>query len=127
MKKPFLFVFYISFACCIGFVGGMYFGGFYNQNIISKTISEYGEVQELMEWFKYIIITESVVDDLEAVTSVEGIELLREKYKRSGLTHVKLFSEHADSMKENAPNPAAIIELENKINEIAQKFKKEQP
>ena len=78
MNKPILFILYISFACCIGFIGGMFFGGFYNQNIVAKTVSEYNEVQDLMEWYKLIIIDQIIIEDLETINNREHYQFVNE-------------------------------------------------
>lgn len=127
MNKPILFILYISFACCIGFIGGMFFGGFYNQNIVVKTVNEYNEVQKLMEWYKLIAINQLELKDLEAIKSMQDVDTLKAKYRKNGLTNIRLFREQANIMKKNAPNPSAVVEFEDSINEIERYLKQEQP
>ena len=127
MNKPILFVLYISIACCIGFIGGIFFGGFYNKNIVAETVTEYNEVQKLMEWYKLIVIDQLQLKDLEAIKNIQDVDSLKEKYKKNGLSHIVLFKEQANIMKKNAPNPSAIVEFEDRVNEIEKYFKHVQP
>jgi len=123
MNKPILFILYISFACCIGFIGGMFFGNFYNKNIVVETVSEYNEVQKLMEWYKLIVFDQLQLKDLEAINSIHDVDSLKAKYRKNGLSHINLFKEQANIMKKNAPNPSAIVEFEDSVNEIEKYFK----
>ncbi|MFX0203693.1 MAG: hypothetical protein ACFFCW_46945 [Candidatus Hodarchaeota archaeon] len=127
MNKAILFILYISLACCIGFIGGMFFGGFYNQDIVQKTVSEYDKFEKLMERYKLIIYDQLKLEDLEAINSIDDIASLKEKYRENGLTNIKLFREQANILKKNAPNPSPIVELENSVNEIEKVFKRKQP
>ena len=122
-----MLILYISFACCIGFIGGMFFGGFYNQNIVVETVSEYNDVQKLMEWYKLILIDQLQLEDLEAINTIDDVDALKDKCKKNGLAHIELFKEQANIMKKNAPSPSAIVELEDRVNEIEKVFKQERP
>ena len=66
----------------------MFFGGFYNQNIVVKTVSEYNEVQKLMEWYKLIVIDQLQLKDLEAIKSMNDVDPLKAKYRKNGLAHI---------------------------------------
>ncbi len=105
----------------------MFFGGFYNQDIVLKTVSEYNEVEKLMGWYELIIFDQLKVEDLEAINSIDDVESLKEKYRKNGLVNIELFRELANILKKNAPNPSPIVELENSVNEIEKDFKQKQP
>ena len=122
MNKPVLFVLYISFACCIGFIGGMLFGGFYNQDIVAKTIKEYNEVQTLMDWYQLVVIDKLRLKDIESISNMSELETLKFKYKKNGLRNIKLFRDQANVIKKKAVNPSAIIQLENGVDEFERYF-----
>jgi hypothetical protein len=125
MNKPLISVLFLSIACCVGFIGGVFFGGFYNKNIIVETISEVNNVQKLIEWHKLIIIDEVLLNDLENIAGLSDVDDLKKKYRKNGITHIELFREQAKIMKKEAPNPTAIVELEKNVDEIEKSFKKE--
>lgn len=77
----------------------MFFGGFYNQNIVVETVSEYNDVQKLMEWYKLILIDQLQLEDLEAINTIDDVDALKDKCKKNGLAHIELFKEQANIMK----------------------------
>jgi hypothetical protein len=125
MNKPLISVMFLSIACCVGFIGGVLFGGFYNENIIVETISEFNKVQNLMEWHKLIIIDQMLLNDLEKISGLSDVEDLIKKYKKNGISHIELFNKQAKIIKKDAPNPTAIVELEKNVDDIEKYFKKE--
>lgn len=125
MNKPTISVLYLLIACCVGFIGGVFFGGFYNRNIIVETISEVNNVQKLMEWHKLIVIDEVLLTDLEKIARLSDVDDLKKKYRKNGISHIELFREQAKIIKKEAPNPTAIVELEKGVDEIEKSFKKE--
>lgn len=116
---------FLSIACCVGFIGGVLFGGFYNKNIIVETISEANKVQRLMEWHKQIIMDEVLLNDLETIASLSDVDDLKKEYRKNGISHIELFKEQAKIIKKEAPNPRVIVELEKGVDEIEKSFKKE--
>ena len=59
--------------------------------------------------------------------NIHDVDTLEEKYKKNGLTHIKLFREQANTMKKNSPNPSAIVEIEESVKKIEKYFMQEQP
>ena len=105
----------------------MYFGGFYNQNIVTESISRYNETQNLMYWYRLILTEQILIEDLEAIKSKNDIEKLIKSYKKNGLSHVKIFNGQARSMKKNAPDPDLIEHFEKNVNDIKSVFEETKP
>ena len=122
MNKPILFVLYISLACVIGFIGGVYFGGPHKKEVVLETITQHSEVQKLMGWYGLIVSSQFDVKELEKINNMNDVEATILKYKRNGLSHIKLFREVAERMKKDAPNPEAILELEKSVTEMEKSF-----
>ena len=120
MNKPIILTVCIAIACCVGFIGGMYFGGFYHRDIVLKTISEYGEFRKLQTWLSIIVQDESVLKDLESINEIRELELIKKKYRKAGLSHINILQKQVSSMKEDVPNPSALKEYEI----IIEKYKK---
>lgn len=99
MKKPTLFVIYISIASSIGFIGGMYFNGFYNRDITvehnrdiaAELVTEIKEVRKLFENYENIISNDRIVNDLNTIKSLNDIDYIINKYKEYGLSSIDLF------------------------------------
>ena len=100
----------------------MLFGGFYNQDIVAKTIKEYNEVQTLMDWYQLVVIDKLRLKDIESISNMSELETLKFKYKKNGLSHIKLFRDQANVIKKKAVNPSAIIQLENGVDEFERYF-----
>lgn len=122
MNKPILFVLYISLACCIGFISGVFFGGFYSRDIVSETISQDDEIRMLLDSFGRVWQAHSSVEDLERIRNLEELKALKGKYQRSGLLHARSFKDRAEAMKRKVPNPAAIISLEESVADMEKTF-----
>jgi len=127
MNKPIIFVLYISLACSIGFIGGITFGDHYKKNVVLETISQHDEIHDLMNWHQLIILDQLVLDDLEGINDMSGLESLKEKYKNNGLSHISLFREQANKLKEGAPNPTYILALEANVSDIEKQFNQKKP
>lgn len=118
MNKPILFVLYLSLACSIGFVCGVYFGGFYTRDIVFNTIRQHGEVEDLIDWYGMIIQEKQMVEQLSTIEGMHGVQTLREKHIQNGLSNIRIFREQAKKIKKDASNPQAIFDLEESVSEI---------
>ena len=123
MKKSIIFILYISFASCVGFICGVYFGDSYNKNLVSETIAQTNEVRKLMEWYQLIIHHERILKDLEKIHNMNDLVTLKNKYKKSGLRKIGHFKEQANFMKKGAANPSVIIEWENSLKGYEKHFR----
>jgi hypothetical protein len=122
MSKPILLTLYISLASIIGFIGGVYFGASYKKDVVFETITEYKDVRALFDWYELIIHTKINLEGLEQIENMEDLETLKSKYKSNGMSHIGLFREQAEKIKGNAPNPEAIVELEESVNDMENVF-----
>lgn len=127
INKPTLFVIYISIACSIGFISGMYFDGYYNRDIAVELVSEFKEVRKFFENYENIIINDRVLNDLNSIKNLNDLDAIRDKYREYGLSSVHLFKKQANTMKDNSANSSAIMEFEKKVEEFEKNFKQEQP
>jgi len=127
MNKPILFILYISIGCFVGFIGGIVFGTTYQNNVVLETVSQNYEVQKLMDWYQLIVQDNIVLEQLAEIKNMSDIDYLKAKYKRNGLSHVKLFRKQAEAIKKDKTNTPAILSLETDVTKIEKSFQQEQP
>lgn len=76
MNKPIIFIVYISIACCVGFIGGVFFDKPYKQYVVKETISQYNRSQMLMSWYQMIVFDQLAIKDLKGVNSLQDVNSL---------------------------------------------------
>jgi hypothetical protein len=123
MKKAAIFILYLLFAGCVGFIVGMRFGNFYNKDLIFKTITQSTQAEELMDWYELIIFHDTVLNNLDKIHNMNELETIKDKYRKSGLEKIRHYLDQVNSMKKGAEKPSVIIELKNNVKKYEKHFK----